>query len=82
MADDNFRSYRSRDPLPRDEADRAAGDPADPLAELARLIGQTDPYAEAHRNETHTSGRADAAAPQESEQDWAADEDSRGRLRR
>ncbi|HUZ32188.1 MAG TPA: SPOR domain-containing protein [Xanthobacteraceae bacterium] len=75
MVDDNFRSYRSRDPLPRDEADRAAGDPGDPLAELARLIGQTDPYAEAHRNEAHTSGRLDAAAPQESEQDWAADED-------
>ncbi len=74
MADDNFRSYRSLEPLPRDEADRAAGDPGDPLAELARLIGQTDPYAEAHRNEAYTSGRVDTAAPQESEQDWAADE--------
>ena len=26
MADDNFRSYRSRDPLPRDEADQIAND--------------------------------------------------------
>lgn len=74
MADDNFRSYRSRDPFPRDEADRAAGDPGDPLAELARLIGQTDPYAEAHRDDAHTSARPQASAPDEPEQDWAADE--------
>ena len=74
MADDNFRSYRNRDPLPRDEPDRSASDPGDPLAELARLIGQTDPYAEAHRNETHGSGRAMEDAHTQPEQDWAADE--------
>ncbi len=43
MADNTFRSYR-RDPI----APRGAGTPArgpldDPLAELARLIGQSDP---------------------------------------
>jgi hypothetical protein len=42
MADSNFRSYRSHDPLarPGDRAPASAQD-ADPLAELARLIGQS-----------------------------------------
>ena len=52
MADNNFRSYRGRDPLgsganaPADEAS------ADPLAELARMIGQTDPRGEGGRFES------------------------------
>lgn len=49
MADDNIlRTYRSNDPVRRD-ADVSAA--ADPLAELARLIGQTDPFHDAPRNE-------------------------------
>jgi SPOR domain len=44
MADDNFRSYRRGDPLPSGGADAPARAPIDdPLAELARLIGQNDP---------------------------------------
>jgi SPOR domain len=44
MADDNFRSYRIGDPLPAGGADAPARAPIDdPLAELARLIGQNDP---------------------------------------
>ena len=46
MADNNFRFYRSRDPLGhgRDGAPAPArGQTGDPLAELARLIGQSDP---------------------------------------
>src|SRR5271170_2296178 len=73
MADDNFRSYSSRDPLPRGEADRAASDASDPLAELARLIGQTDPYTEPRRPEAYRPARADEV--ETSTQDWAADED-------
>src|SRR5262249_46930058 len=50
MADDNIqRSYRSRDPYRRDVAAPTVREPAsagDPLAELARLIGQNDPFAE------------------------------------
>src|SRR2546423_1577412 len=48
MADDNtVRSYRSNDPHRRSSAAGAAAPPhSDPLAELARLIGQTDPFAE------------------------------------
>lgn len=45
MADNNFRRYRSDGP----NADDAVNDFArDPLAELARLIGQGDPAAELH----------------------------------
>jgi len=74
MADDNFRSYRSRDPLPRDEADQIANDESDPLAELARLIGQSDPNAEGRRAESYSAARSDDAAAA-SGVDWAADED-------
>ncbi len=74
MADNNFRSYRSRDPLTRDEINPTAREGAgDPLAELARLIGQTDPYAEGGRHEAYGPGQSgdDAAAPG---LDWAADD--------
>src|SRR5262245_8609287 len=54
MADDNHSgSYRSHDPhLPTGDP-AARRDPAkasDPLAELARLIGQSDPFAELGHN--------------------------------
>ncbi len=56
MADNNFRSYRGRDSLAPDDANSPAREgAADPLAELARLIGQTDPHGE--------RGRYDDAAP-------------------
>ena len=61
MADDTFRSYRNRDPLPRDEAERAESNANDPLAELARLIGQSDPYAEGRRSEAYGSYSAEPA---------------------
>jgi hypothetical protein len=64
MADNNFRSYRGRD----------AGAPIDaqtddPLAELARLIGQNEPARE--------SGRA--ARHQEPALDWPAQDDDGAR---
>jgi hypothetical protein len=46
--DDNTRSYRSGAPLPRGGSPDNAGEQGqggDPLAELARLIGQQDPFA-------------------------------------
>ncbi|HMK69566.1 MAG TPA: SPOR domain-containing protein [Xanthobacteraceae bacterium] len=64
MADNNFRSYRGRDPLVR-SANSPADEAADPLAELARMIGQTDPHSERGRYEN------DAAAYG---RDWPADE--------
>ena len=73
MADDNFRSYRSRDTA----APRRAGasDPwqsDDPLAELARLIGQSEPPDSDRRG----AGRGSAAGfdqPADSF-DWSADD--------
>ena len=76
MADDNFvRSYRSnprsasRDVPARDAPSRDVGG-ADPLAELARLIGQNDPFAAAGRSGGASSeARPRAEAPQS---DWRA----------
>jgi len=43
MAENTFRSQRGRDPMRRDDADPIVDEgPNDPLAELARLIGQSD----------------------------------------
>jgi len=44
MADNSFRSYRSRDPQPHGSDGGAVGGRTDdPLAELARMIGQSEP---------------------------------------
>lgn len=56
MANSNFRSDRSRDPL----------------AELARLIGQGEPYSGDHRNKSYNSVRPRAAEPREA--DWSTEE--------
>jgi hypothetical protein len=72
MPDDNFRAFRSREPLPRDD-DQLAGEASDPLAELARLIGQTDPYVEAQRAGGHSEPQLEDH-PEPSE-DWAAEEE-------
>jgi SPOR domain len=59
MADDqNQRPYRSNQPLPR-ATPAATVSGSDPLAELARLIGQTDPFAEYGRD----TARRTAAPP-------------------
>jgi len=73
MADNDYRSYRSRDPVARDNGDQPLRDNAsDPLAELARLIGQSDPYSEGqHRDRYSAAGSGEEAAPQ---LDWAADD--------
>jgi len=62
MADDNIlRSYRSSEPARRTSAPAGSRDigGSDPLAELARLIGQSDPFSEPDRS----SGRAAEARP-------------------
>jgi hypothetical protein len=74
MADNNFRPYRSRDPLaPRSTDAPSRAQPDDPLAELARLIGQSDPGSDYGRDTEH------GAAPPLDEPaagglDWAADD--------
>jgi hypothetical protein len=71
MADNAFRSYRSRDSIAREDIDSAGDDAGDPLAELARLIGQSDPRGEARHERYAGDAPDDAAAPG---LDWAADE--------
>ena len=64
MADDQTqRPYRSNEP-PRAQRRLNAASASDPLAELARLIGQTDPFAEFGRDNARRaapSPRADCA---------------------
>jgi hypothetical protein len=64
MAEDQFqRSYRASEPPVRGPA-KSTGN--DPLAELARLIGQTDPFGEFGRE----AARRPAAPPSEERSDW------------
>jgi len=71
MADSNFGSYRSRD-VARDDLDPMAPDAAvDPLAELARLIGQSDPYSESDQRNRYDNARSDTTDPGV---EWRADE--------
>jgi hypothetical protein len=68
MADDHtLESYRSNDPQRRAaESSRSAEQPraSDPLAELARLIGQRDPFAEFGRSNARQGSREAARQPQ------------------
>ncbi|MFN3658953.1 MAG: hypothetical protein ACK4UO_17020, partial [Pseudolabrys sp.] len=64
MADDQ-RSYRSSDATRGGQA-RASSSGSDPLAELARLIGQSDPFGEYARD----NGRRPAAQPAETAPEW------------
>lgn len=71
MADDhNQRAYRGSDLSSRGAAAGSGSSGNDPLAELARLIGQTDPFAEYGRNNAHRTAtvpgqQAPAAWPDE-----------------
>jgi len=65
MADDNNqRPYRTNESRATPQGSSASGN--DPLAELARLIGQTDPFAEYGRD----AGQRGAARPKEASADW------------
>src|SRR5262245_39643150 len=80
MADDHtLGSYRSTDPQRRaaepTRPDEQAGS-GDPLAELARLIGQSDPFAEFGRSSRRTArqaqARPQATSPAAAEQRYAS----------
>ncbi len=69
MADNQIpRPYRSNEP-PARNAPAAASPASDPLAELARLIGQTDPFAEFGRDNARRGAAPQAAEPAA---DWTA----------
>ena len=73
MADDNFRPYRGRDPLaPRSADAPARGQIDDPLAELARLIGQSEPMNDFGRDARH--GSAASLDEPAGGLDWAVDD--------
>jgi len=76
MADDySQRSYRSNDALARKEQPRPHGTSSgnDPLAELARLIGQNDPFGEYGRANAVQEHQPQPAAewPRETTHEWA-----------
>jgi hypothetical protein len=75
MADDHYsRPPRPNNPFARQQAaQRAPQSGGDPLAELARLIGQADPYAGYQQTPSHTNagGAHDARYAQQDETaDW------------
>jgi hypothetical protein len=73
MADDSrLRSYRSNDPYRRAEAAPPSeeANARDPLAELARLLGQTDPFAELGRS--NRAPRQAHDAPPTAPANWQA----------
>jgi hypothetical protein len=75
MADSNFRSYRSHDPLAR-PGDRAPAraQTGDPLADLARLIGQNGPADELGRDAVAGASPAVYEPEPAGNPDWAADD--------
>jgi sporulation related protein len=71
MADDDFRSYRNRDAMaPRSAATPSRPHSDDPLAELARLIGQSEPPGDYDR-EARNGPSLDVPAEGV---DWAAED--------
>jgi hypothetical protein len=75
MADNNFRPFRSRDTLAREGVDPTSDAARDPLAELARIIGQSnrvndfdhDPRHDPRHNAVQT---LDEPLPATTDRDW------------
>jgi sporulation related protein len=75
MADNKFRDFRGRDPIAREDVDPTVDDARDPLAELARLIGQRDRINELDRGPRHAAVETlDEPAPATGGADLAADD--------
>jgi hypothetical protein len=71
MVDDKFRSYRNHDTVAREGSEQTSrGGIGDLLAELARLTGQGDPYANVSRDggSSGLDWAADDAAPEQRQQ--------------
>jgi hypothetical protein len=83
MADSNFRPFRSRDSLAREDVDPTSDAARDPLAELARIIGQSNRVNDFDRDPRHDSRHEqrhnvvetlDEPLPAAADRDWAADD--------
>ena len=76
MADDNtLRRYRSNDPYRRAAEPSRPSEEAsvrDPLAELARLLGQSDPFADFGRSHSRQEQQEAHDAPATAPDDWQA----------
>src|SRR5215831_21216610 len=74
MADDNtLRPYRSNDPYRRAAEPSRPSEEAsarDPLAELARLLGQSDPFADFGRSNSRQGQQEAHDAPATAPDDW------------
>src|SRR5262245_23910258 len=74
MADDNtLRPYRSSDPYRRAAEPSRPSEEAsarDPLAELARLLGQSDPFADFGRSHSRQGQQEAHDAPATAPDDW------------
>jgi hypothetical protein len=75
MADNNFRPFRSRDSLAREDVDPTSDAARDPLAELARIIGQSNRVSDFDRDSRRNAVETlDEPLPAPAERDWAADD--------
>src|SRR3984957_15930331 len=75
MADSNFRPFRSRDSLAREDVDPTSDAARDPLAELARIIGQSNRVNQFDRDpRRNVVETLDEPLPAPVERDWAADD--------
>src|SRR5579862_6469341 len=78
MADNNFRTFRSREPLAREDVDPTSDAARDPLAELARIIGQSNRVNQFDRDANDARYNPvetlDEPLPAPADRDWAADD--------
>jgi hypothetical protein len=82
MADSNFRPFRSRDSIAREDVDPMSDAARDPLAELARIIGQSnrvndfdrDPRDDQRHDPRHNVVQTLDEPLPAADRDWAADD--------
>ena len=74
MADNNFRPFRSRDTLAREDVDPSSDAARDPLAELARIIGQSNRVNDFGRDPRHNVVQTLDEPLPAADRDWAADD--------
>jgi len=74
MADNNFRPFRSRDTLAREDVDPMSDTARDPLAELARIIGQSNRVNDFNRDPRHNVVQTLDEPLPAADRDWAADD--------